>query len=188
MVFVPPSWIEGFLVQFVLYIIIPLFFASILGLTARALVKEEGAGPVTFVFTFMVILAIMVPVTSVIWHDNYEKPSVNEKIITVKEWQPKAGIQTNSNGMMIIDNADQLMLITTEDEGFLNMENFFFQKFDTRDVLNDLKVNGTYKIKYYGWRNGFNSGFPNILSVEEVIDESTATNKSASEYFGTKLV
>jgi hypothetical protein len=53
-----------------------------------------------------------------------------------------------------------LLLVTTENEGFLNMENLFFGKFNTRDIFNQLKVGGTYKITYYGWRIGFNSGFP----------------------------
>ena len=89
--------------------------------------------------------------------------------------------------MMVIDNADELMMITSDGRGFVNEENFLFQKFDTRDILNKLKPNGVYKIKYYGWREGFNSGFPNILSVEEVVDESNVTDVKLSDYFGSKL-
>ena len=55
-------------------------------------------------------------------------------------------------------------------------------RFNTRNILNTLKPNGTYKIKYYGWREGYNSGVPNILSVEEIIDESNCTNHSISDY------
>lgn len=88
---------------------------------------------------------------------------------------------------MVIDNANELLLVTTDGEGFFNNENFFFDKFNTRDIFNKLKVGGTYKIKYYGWRNGYNSGFPNILSVEEVIDETNATENKYGDYFGTKL-
>jgi hypothetical protein len=80
------------------------------------------------------------------------------------------------------------MLITTDGEGFLNQENFLFQKFDTRDVLLQLKPGGTYRVEYYGWREGFNSGFPNILRVVEVIDESGAEDVKVSDYFGTKIV
>ena len=89
--------------------------------------------------------------------------------------------------MMVIDNANQLMLVTTDGEAFLNEENFFFQKFETRDILNELKPNSTVNITYYGWREGFNSGFPNILSAE-VIDDSHAVNKTINDYFGTKVI
>lgn len=89
--------------------------------------------------------------------------------------------------MMVIDNADQLMLVTTDGEAFLNEENFLFQKFDTRDLLNTLKPGVKANLTYYGWREGFNSGFPNILNVT-VIDDSNATNVTVGDYFGTKLV
>ena len=112
---------------------------------------------------------------------------MQDKIITVQGWEPKPGITTNNNGMMVINNANQLMLVTTDNEGFLNNENFLFQKFATRDIFNQLKVGGTYKIKYYGWRNGYNSGFPNILSIEQVISETNATNNDDNKYFGVKL-
>ena len=42
-----------------------------------------------------------------------------------------------------------------------------------------------YKIKYYGWREGFNNGFPNILSVEKVIDEN---HTRIVNNFGNNLV
>ena len=115
-------------------------------------------------------------------------PSVQEKVVTVDGWQPKPNVEKNNMGMMIIDSADDLMLVTSDGEGFLNEENFLFQKFNTRDILNELKPNGTYKIQYYGWREGFNNGFPNILSVEEVVDDSHSVNKSVTDYFGTKVV
>ena len=77
------------------------------------------------------------------------------------------------------------MMVTRERECFLNNENFLFGKFDTRDIQNNLKVNGTYKIKYYGWKEGFNNRFPNILSVKEVINES---NTSPNNNFGNSFV
>ena len=89
---------------------------------------------------------------------------------------------------MVINSADDLMLITTDNEGFLNEENFLFGKFNTRDIFNELKVNGTYKIKYYGWREGYNSGFPNILAVEEVINETNASSNDYNKYFGNVFV
>jgi len=185
--FVPPTWIEGFLIQLLIFIVVPLVVAIIIGIGIGKLTDDGENGVMAMVFAFMILFAIMIPVGSVYWYNAYEVPSVQEKIITVQGWEPRAGISTDSNGMMTIDNADELMMITTENEGFFNMENFLFGKFNTRDILNTMRVNGTYKIKYYGWREGFNSGFPNILSIEEIIDENNTVPMKYSDYFGTKL-
>ncbi|MEA4956920.1 hypothetical protein SDC9_07465 [bioreactor metagenome] len=187
MVFIPPTWSEGLIIQIGIFLIIPLIIGLIIGIIIKIKTKEVELGIIGVIITTIVLIGVMMPVGSIYWHDAYEVPSVQEKIITVQEWQPKAGIETDSNGNMVISNADQLMLITTDNEGFLNEENFLFNKFDTRDVFNKLKVNGTYKIKYFGWRNAFNSGFPTILSVEEVINETNATNNEYNKYFGNKL-
>ncbi len=184
--FVAPNWFEGWLIQFGIFILIPLIVAVIIGLTVKKKRNSKGLGLISIGISFIILLVIMLPVGSVFWHYAYEVPSVEEKVITVQEWQPKAGIQYNKEGVMVIDNANQLMLITTTGEGFFNDENFLFQKFDTRDVFNKLKINGTYKIKYYGWRNGFNSGFPNIISIEEIINENGTTNNKYEDYFGVK--
>ncbi|MDR2966711.1 MAG: DUF1523 family protein [Methanobacteriaceae archaeon] len=185
--FVPPTWIEGWLIQFGMFIIIPLIVAIIVGLIVKKKKNSKELTILSIVSSFILMGIIMMPVVSVYWHYAYELPSVQEKVITVEEWQPRPGIKYNTEGMMIIDNADQLMLLTTENEGFVNEENLLFDKFNTRDILNNLKINGTYKIKYYGWRNGFNSGFPNILEVSEVIDESNAVKTRNSELFGVKF-
>jgi hypothetical protein len=185
--FISPNWFEGWLIQFGIFIVIPLIIAIIIGLIIKRKKNSKGLGLISVGISFIIVLLIMMPVGSVFWHYAYEVPSIQEKIITVQEWQPKAGIKYNTEGVMTIDNADQLMLITTEGEGFLNEENFLFQKFNTRDIFNDLKINGTYKIKYYGWRNGFNSGFPNILSVEKIINENGTRNNKYGDYFGVKL-
>lgn len=185
--FVEPTWVEGFIVQLVMFIIIPLIIASGIGIAIGKLGEDWGAGILSMGLVFTVLFFIAIPAGSYYWHNAYEVPSVQEKIITVGEWQPRPGLIENENGMLVISNAADLMLITTEEEGFLNEENFLFQKFNTRDIFNELKVNGTYKIKYYGWREGYNSGFPNILSIEEVIDETNATNNNYKDYFGVKL-
>ncbi len=185
--FVPPSWFEGLLIQVLIFVVVPLVVALGIGVIVKLRTNEWDDGLLGFGIGLMVLFMVMIPVGSVYWYNTYEVPSVQEKIITVQEWQPRAGLSTNSGGLMTIDNADDLMLITTENEGFLNRENFLFNKFNTRDVFNDLKVNGTYRIKYYGWREGFNSGFSNILSVEEVINETGATENKYGDYFGTKL-
>jgi hypothetical protein len=184
--FVAPSWVEGTIIYALIIVLIPLIIGLGIAVLAKSRSMEDG---LFLGFVVMGLLVIpMIFLSGVYWHYNYEVPSVQEKIITVSEWQPRPGISTNSNGMMVIDNADQLMLITTDGEGFLNQENFLFQKFDTRDVLLQLKPGGTYRVEYYGWREGFNSGFPNILRVVEVIDESGAEDVKVSDYFGTKIV
>ena len=181
MVFVAPNWFTGALIWGAIYI---LPFLIAIGIIIYGLSMEKMS-----IRSIGVILAVLLIVcSSFVWYECMEAPSVNEKVITVQEWQPRADIGTNENGMMVVDSADDLMLITTDGECFVNMENFWFQKFNTRDPFNQLKVNGTYRIKYYGWREPFNSGFPNILSVEEVIDESNTTAQRYSDYFGVKLV
>ena len=187
MVFVPPSWIEGLLINLGMYIGIPLFLALIAGIGIGKLTDDGEIGFGSFIVVFIVAFLVMIPVTSVYWFNNYEVPSVQEKIITVQDWEPVPGISTDSNGMMTIDNANQLMLVTTDNECFVNDENLYFNKFNTRDIFNKMKVGGTYKIKYYGWRCGYTSSFPNILSVEQVVNETNATPTKYSDYFGTKL-
>jgi hypothetical protein len=184
--FVAPSWLEGFSIQFAMYILIPLIIAVILGIVKWKKSHSKESGIIRSALVFILAIIVIYPIGCVAWFYAYEVPSVQEKVITVQGWEPKPGIVNPDTGMMVISNADQLLLVTTEDEGFLNMENFLFGKFNTRDILNQLKIGGTYKIKYYGWRNGFNSGFPNILSVEKVVNESGAQEKNYGDYFGTK--
>lgn len=152
------------------YIIVPLLIAAAIAAFAYKKHNKTLEKIAFIVIISAVLFALIGP--GVLWHYQFEVPSVDEKVITVSSWQPKAGIEVNDNGLMVIDSADDLMMVTSTGEGFINEENFLFFKFNTRDIYNQLKINGTYKIKYYGWREGFNSGFPNILSVEEVIDEN----------------
>lgn len=197
MAFVQPSWFIG-LLTWVLYfspvivcigLVILSFFKLIINIDNLDSKKDEKWLKILLVSVVLAFVFVFVcfGIGGYLWHETYEVPSVNSKVITVDNWQVKPGAVHSENGMMVIDNADQLMLITTGGEGFYNDENFLFQKFDTRDILNQLKPGGTYVIEYYGWREGYNSGFPNILSVKEVVDESNTTNVSLSDYFGTKL-
>lgn len=182
MAFIPPDWFTGMIMYGFIYGLPILLGISIiiLGLIKDFNIKILAIG--------IVICFISVICSSYITHEMFETPSVQEEIITVQGWQPKPNIQINENGMMVINSADDLMLITKDGKSFLNEENFWFQKFNTRDIFNDLKVNGTYKIKYYGWREGFNSGFPNILSIEEVIDENNTSSNNYDKYFGNQLI
>ena len=190
MVFVPPSWVTGTMIWALFFV--PILICVILfiyGIVKTFVYEDEGK--VYLVFGSMIAIFLLFPVCfgggGYIWHEMYEVPSVTEEIVNVSEWQVRPNVAHNKNGMMIIDNADQLMMITSDGRGFVNEENFLFQKFDTRDILNTMKPGGVYKIKYYGWREGYNSGFPNILSVEQVVDESNVTDVKLSDYFGSKL-
>lgn len=40
----------------------------------------------------------------------------------------------------------------------------------------------------HGWREGFTSSFPNILSVEQFVDENGTVPLSYNKYFGINLV
>lgn len=121
-----------------------------------------------------------------IWHETYEVPTIQEKIITVQEWQPSPNIHPNENGLISITSVNDLILLTSDGELYKNTENWWFSKFETRDIFNKLRVNGTYKIKYYGWRNGYNNGFPDILSVEQVINENNTKPNNYYDYLGTR--
>jgi len=136
---------------------------------------------------FLIIGVVLLVATPLMWHYTVEVNSVNEKIVTVGDWQPKPGISKNDNGFMVIDSAGDLLMVTSDGEGFLNEDNFLFGKFNSRDILNNAKPGSVLKVKYYGWREGFNNGFPNILSVE-VIDDSNATSLDYSNYLGNRIV
>lgn len=170
MAFVHPSWFEGAM-YFALWFLIPFILAIVffvIGFVQND--RDYNAGGVALlVAVIFMILAVGCGTVgnNVAWHYQYELPSVDEKVITVDDWQPVFGKYWGE-----VNGANDLMLKTTDGELFVNQENFLFDKFATRDILDQLKPNGTYKIKYYGWREGYNDGCPNILSVEKVIDES----------------
>ena len=178
MTFVPPSWWMIGLTK-IGYLLIPLIIGIIIAL--YGLTKDK----IILIILGSIIVIAGIGLASMTWHNNYEVPSVQEKIITVSDYQIKPNIQKNNQGMIVVDSADDLLLVTTDDESFLNEENFWFGKWNTRDLFNELKVGGKYKIQYYGWREPFYSTFPNILSVEEVIDESNATSNNFNKYSGT---
>lgn len=176
------SWFVGMLLWGLW--IIPLVLGGVLFFT-----KADKNNKFLWLSLILIIIGIVSLIaTPVVWHYTIEVDSVNEKVVTVDNWQPRPGLNKNENGLMVIDSADDLLMVTRDGEGFLNEENFLFGKFDSRDILNHLKPGGTYKIKYYGWREGFNDGFPNILSIEEVINETNATTNDLNNYMGNRIV
>lgn len=187
MVFAEPTWIEGS-IYWASWFVIPMIFAFIFFLiSAVQSNRDYNSGGVAFVIGIMLIFVAFIGGSvgsSVGWHYQYEVPSVQEKVITVDDWQPTFGKYWGD-----VDSADDLMLKTTDGELFGNEENFLFQKFETRDILDQLKPNGTYKIKYYGWREGYNNGVPNILSVEEVINETNSSqHHDISDYMNKRSI
>lgn len=178
MTFVPPNWWMLGLIK-IGYILIPIILGVLAIITGLA--KDK----IILIILGVIIIIAGFGLASMAWHNNYEVPSVQEKIITVSDYQIKPNVGKNENGFIVVDSADDLLLVTKDGESFLNEENFWFGKFNTRDLFNELKVGGTYKIKYYGWREPFYSTFPNILTIEEVIDESNATANNFNKYSGT---
>jgi hypothetical protein len=176
--FVHPNWFEGTLIM-IGYFAVPIIIGIIVAIFC---VMKEHEG-IAFVVMMLAVVMAMCG-SQVLWFENYEVPSVQEEIITVDDWQP-----TFNHYWGDVDGADDLMLKTTDGELFGNTENLLFQKFNTRDILDQLKPNGTYKIKYYGWREGFNSGVPNILSVEQVINESNCpAHHDISNYMNKRSI
>ena len=139
MAFIPPNWFTGMIIYGLIYILPILLGVSII---ITSLIKVFN---MKMLAIGIIICFISIVCSSYITHEMFEIPSVQEEIITVQGWEPKPNIQINENGIMVINSADDLMLITKDGKSFLNEENFWFQKFNTRDIFNDLKVNGGTK-------------------------------------------
>lgn len=188
MVFVPPTWFEG-LLFYASWTIVPLIIAVILFVVSW-ISDSKHKDTATIISFGVAILFVAIAICGAgfladwSWHYSVEEQSVQEKVITVDDWQPYFGHYWGD-----VQSADDLMLKTTDGELFANQENFLFGKFNTRDILDQVKPNGTYKIKYYGWREGYNNGIPNILSVEQVIDEkNTPSHHDISNYMNKRSV
>lgn len=195
--YVEPSWIEllinGIVIDVVfLLIAVGLAFGIsklIIPKIKNALnINDETEIKVARIILIVILTAILVMPFSIVadsvWSNVMEKPSVREDTITIYAIQPRPGaVKMNNNGYYI-DNSNQLMFITQDGKEFENTENWNFNKFETRTIFNKLKVYGTYRIKYYGWRNGHSNEFPNILSVEEVINENGTQPNDFNKYFG----
>lgn len=179
--FVQPTWFEG-LIFYVLWIGVPLLIG--LGIGALGMWRENGVLCAIGIVGIVIGIIMALGGAYTIWHFEYEVPSIQEEIITVEDWQPVFGHYWGD-----VKSADDLMLKTSDGRLFENTEKLLFGKFDTRDTFDKLRPNGTYKIKYYGWREGFNNGVPNILSVEEVVNETNCTGKhDISNYMNKRSI
>lgn len=59
-------------------------------------------------------------------------------------------------------------LIYTSAGTFENTDSITSGKFNSSDVFGDITIGHTYKAHVRGWRSGFLSMYPNILSINEV--------------------
>ena len=187
--YVEPTWLEllinGSILNIALILIIILLTIIIAKIVNKIVSNDKKEITIiTAVVCIILFSSIMLFVDDYAWNIWMEQPSIREEIVTVDAIQPRPGAVAMNNDGYVIDNSDQLMFVTKDGREFGNYENWPFGKFETRTIFNQLRINGTYKIKYYGWRNGHNNEFPNILSVEEVIDENNTQPNDFNKYFG----
>lgn len=188
--YIEPTWLELLIRGSLLHIasiLIIILITAIIAKTVNKTVKKpnkEDATIITIIICIVAFSSIMLFADDYIWNTWMEQPSVREEVITIDAIQPRPGaVKMNESGYSI-SNSNQLIFVTKEGKEFANCENWPFGKFETRTIFNKLRINGTYKIKYYGWRNGQNNEFPNILSVEEVINENNTQPNDFNKYFG----
>lgn len=65
-------------------------------------------------------------------------------------------------------NSSQQKLVYTDCGVFEVADTIIFGKFNSADTYGSLQEGETYKLSYYGWRNGFFSMFPNITEAVKV--------------------
>jgi len=179
--FIQPTWFDGTLF-YLFWILAPLIIGIIFGVIG--MIKENGLVALIGIIAVAIAVIMALGGASVIWHYQYEVPSVQQETITVDDWQPTFGRYWGD-----VNSADDLMLKTSDGKLYGNKENFLFGKFNTRDIFDQLKPNGTYKITYYGWREGYNNGVPNILSIDEVVNETgTPTHHDIGNYMNKRSI
>lgn len=66
------------------------------------------------------------------------------------------------------ENPSCKYLVYTDAGTFKNTDALLQLKFNSADLQGALKVGKVYQAKIYGWRSGFFSMFPNIVSISEV--------------------
>lgn len=63
-------------------------------------------------------------------------------------------------------NMESKFLIYTEAEVFENTDSWTFIKFNSTDLQNEIKEDGTYTVKVAGWRIPFFSSYRNIIEIK----------------------
>ena len=80
----------------------------------------------------------------------------------------EAVVTIEKSEMVLSKDKGKYLIFTKKSGVFENTDSWFRLKFDSSDMYNLLKEGKTYKIKYYGWRIGFFSMYPNIYDAVEV--------------------
>lgn len=60
-----------------------------------------------------------------------------------------------------------LYLVFTDKGVFRNQDSWAFLSFDSSDVYSKLERGSTYKFTIYGYRNRWNSEYPNVLKIQK---------------------
>ena len=63
------------------------------------------------------------------------------------------------------DGADTYIVVDSEGNVYKNVDSWYFLKFNSTDVYNQLVVGKTVTVTITGWRIPFYSEYPNIISV-----------------------
>ncbi len=69
-------------------------------------------------------------------------------------------------------------LIYTDIEVLEDTDTWYYLKFDSSDVYNDLKVGNCYNLKVYGWRVPLFSWYKNIVSIQEELPQHIPQTQS----------
>ena len=77
--------------------------------------------------------------------------------VTEKERIVTGGEQTSS----------KWLVFTAEHDVLENTDSLLWFKFNSSSVQGQLMVGETYTVNVYGWRSGFLSWYPNIISIVE---------------------
>lgn len=67
-------------------------------------------------------------------------------------------------------------LVLTDETSFENKDAFWHLKFNSTDLQGKMKIGHKYTFDYYGWRIPIFSMYPNLVSVKEVMNESSETH------------
>lgn len=86
----------------------------------------------------------------------------NIKTVTFKVQDKTVKVGRDSDG-----NTSSEYLIFTNKGVYKDTDSFWFFKFRSSDLYGDLRVGHTYTCKVYGYRIGFTSSYPNIISCQE---------------------
>ncbi|MFH1182720.1 MAG: DUF1523 family protein [Candidatus Moraniibacteriota bacterium] len=120
----------------------------------KVIVKSERG------FTLLELIPVILLVVALILGLNmwYAWGTSGEKTVVVKSLNNKINPGSEQ---------DQYLVFTKDDGIFKNTDSWFWWKFNSSDIQNQLTAGMPYRIKHYGWRWGFFSLYPNIVEAKE---------------------